>query len=118
MPKSMLLAIPAAVLLVSAATLAQDNKSNLEKLGQVKTPARLQNIPTIPQGGTKRCGPEKEFGKDQAAARFPCGLYALVPDACDMSVRPASIIVEHMRPCEAQVYAVTDRSKWRPSPKK
>ena len=44
MRKSMLLAIPAAVLLVSAATLAQDNPSNLEKLGQFKTTGASPNI--------------------------------------------------------------------------
>ena len=53
MHKGMMLAVPAAVILASVAAFAQDNPSNLDKLGQFKTTGASPNIPTIPQGGAK-----------------------------------------------------------------
>ena len=53
MQKSMLLAVPAAMLLASVTAFAQNNPSNLEKLGEFKTTGASPNIPTIPQTGAK-----------------------------------------------------------------
>ena len=59
MHKRMILGAAAAVLFASGATFAQNNPSNLEKLGEFKTTGASPNIPTIPQGGAKAAALKK-----------------------------------------------------------
>lgn len=61
MHRRTMLAVSAAVLLASAAALAQDNSSNLDKLGQFKTTGASPNIPTVPQGGAKAAALKKNW---------------------------------------------------------
>ena len=85
-----MLAVPAAVILASVAAFAQDNPSNLDKLGQFKTTGASPNIPTIPQGGAKAAALKKNLEKIKLPHGFHIGLYAIVPDARHMSVGPVS----------------------------
>jgi hypothetical protein len=79
MHKGMMLAVPAAVILASVAAFAQDNPSNLDKLGQFKTTGASPNIPTIPQGGAKAAALKKNLEKIKLPHGFHIGLYAIVP---------------------------------------
>ena len=110
MRKGMMLAASAAVLFVSAAAFAQNNPSNLEKLGEFKTTGASPNIPTIPQGGAKAAALKKNLEKIKLPHGFHIGLYAIVPDARHMAVGPQGIVT-FVGTRKAQVYAVTDRSK-------
>jgi glucose/arabinose dehydrogenase len=110
MQKSMLLAVPVAMLLASVTALAQNSPSNLEKLGSMKTTGASPNIPTIPQGGPKAAAIKKNLEKIKLPHGFHIGLYALVPDARHMAVGPQGIVT-FVGTRKAQVYAVTDRGK-------
>jgi glucose/arabinose dehydrogenase len=110
MLKHTMLAVSAAALLASAAAFAQNNPSNLEKLGQFKTTGASPNIPTIPQGGPKAEAIKKNLAKIKLPHGFHIGLYALVPDARHMAVGPQGIVT-FVGTRKAQVYAVTDRGK-------
>ena len=110
MHKSMMLAVPAAVLLASVAAFAQNSPSNLEKLGQFKTTGASPNIPTIPQTGPKADAIKKHLEKIKLPHGFHIGLYALVPDARHMAVGPQGIVTV-VGTRKANVYAVTDRGK-------
>ena len=59
--KRMILGASLAVLFASTAALAQNNPSNLEKLGQFKTPGASPNIPMVPQGGAKAAALKKNW---------------------------------------------------------
>ena len=54
--KCTILSALVATLLAATAALAQNNPSNLERLGEFKTTGASPNIPTVPQG----CGAEEE----------------------------------------------------------
>src|SRR5208282_6704271 len=110
MQKSMLLAVPVAMLLASVTALAQNNPSNLEKLGSMKTTGASPNIPTIPQTGPKADAIKKNLQSVKVPPGFHIGLYALVPDARHMAVGPQGIVT-FVGTRKAQVYAVTDRGK-------
>ena len=110
MHKRMMLAASAAVLFASAAAFAQNNLSNLEKLGEFKTTGASPNIPTIPQGGAKAAALKKNLEKIKLPHGFHIGLYAIVPDARHMAVGPQGIVT-FVGTRKAQIYAVTDRSK-------
>jgi len=110
MQKSMLLAVPVAMLLASVTALAQNNPSNLEKLGSMKTTGASPNIPTIPQTGPKADAIKKNLEKIKLPHGFHIGLYALVPDARHMAVGPQGIVT-FVGTRKANVYAVTDRGK-------
>ena len=91
MHKRMMLAASAAVLFASAAAFAQNNPSNLEKLGEFKTTGASPNIPTIPQGGAKAAA-LKNNEKIKLPHGFHIGLYFIVPDARHMAVGPQGIV--------------------------
>ena len=110
MHKSMTLAVSAAALLVSATAFAQNNPSNLEKLGEFKTTGASPNIPTIPQGGAKAAALKKNLEKIKLPHGFHIGLYAIVPDARHMAVGPQGVVT-FVGTRKANVYAVTDRGK-------
>ncbi len=109
MHKRMLLAVPA-MLLASVTAFAQNNPSNLEKLGQFKTTGASPNIPTIPQTGPKADAIKKDLEKIRLPHGFHIGLYALVPDARHMAVGPQGIVT-FVGTRKSHVYAVTDRGK-------
>ena len=73
MHKRMMLAASAAVLFASAAAFAQNNPSNLEKLGEFKTTGASPNIPTIPQGGAKAAALKKNLEKIKLPHGFHIG---------------------------------------------
>src|SRR5215831_11411990 len=108
--RHILLGASVAVLFASAAAWAQNNPSNLDKLGQFKTTGASPNIPTIPQGGAKAAALKKNLEKIKLPHGFHIGLYAIVPDARHMAVGPQGIVT-FVGTRKAQVYAVTDRSK-------
>ena len=110
MQKSMLLVVPAAMLLASVTVFAQNSPGNLEKLGSMKTTGASPNIPTIPQGGPKAAAIKKNLEKIKLPHGFHIGLYALVPDARHMAVGPQGIVT-FVGTRKANVYAVTDRGK-------
>jgi len=110
MQKSMLLTVAAAMLLASVTAFAQNNPSNLEKLGEFKTTGASPNIPTIPQTGPKADAIKKNLEKIKLPHGFHIGLYALVPDARHMAVGPQGIVT-FVGTRKANVYAVTDRGK-------
>ena len=110
MHKRLTLAVSTAILLVSAAAFAQNNPSNLEKLGQFKTTGASPNIPTIPQTGPKADAIKKNLTKIKLPHGFHIGLYALVPDARHMAVGPQGIVT-FVGTRKSHVYAVTDRGK-------
>ena len=88
MHKLMLLGACVAVLFASTAVLAQNNPSNLEKLGEFKTTGASPNIPTVPQGGAKAAALKKNLEKIKLPHGFHVALYAIVPDARHMAVGP------------------------------
>ena len=92
MHKRMMLAVSAAALLASAAAFAQNNPSNLEKLGQFKATGASPNIPTISQGGVKAEALKKNLEKIKLPHGFHIGLYAIVPDARHMAVGPQGVV--------------------------
>ena len=112
MPRRTILAVSAAALLATATVVAfaENNPSNLEKLGQFKTTGASPNIPTVPQGGAKAAALKKNLEKIKLPHGFHIGLYAIVPDARHMAVGPQGIVT-FVGTRKAQVYAVTDRSK-------
>ena len=112
MQKSLLLAVPAAMLLASVTAFAQNNPSNLEKLGEFKTTGASPNIPTIPQTGPKADAIKKHLEQIKLPHGFHIGLYALVPDARHMAVGPQGIVT-FVGTRKANVYAVTDRCEIR-----
>ena len=61
MPRRTILAVSAAALLATATVVAfaENNPSNLERLGQFKTTGASPNIPTVPQGGVKAAALKK-----------------------------------------------------------
>ena len=63
MNRRMILGASVAVLFASTAVLAQNNPSNLEKLGEFKTTGASPNIPTVPQGGAKAAALKKNLEK-------------------------------------------------------
>jgi hypothetical protein len=84
--RRMTLGASVAVLFASTAVLAQNNPSNLEKLGEFKTTGASPNIPTVPQGGAKAAALKKNLEKIKLPHGFHIGLYAIVPDARHMAV--------------------------------
>ena len=111
MPRRTILAVSAAALLATATVVAfaENNPSNLERLGQFKTTGASPNIPTVPQGGAKAAALKKNLEKIKLPHGFHIGLYAIVPDARHLAVGPQGIVT-FVGTRKAQVYAVTDRS--------
>src|SRR5262245_28657414 len=110
MNRRTILGASVAVLFASTAALAENNPTNLEKLGEFKTTGASPNIPMLPQGGAKAAALKKNLEKIKLPRGFHIGLYAIVPDARHMAVGPQGIVT-FVGTRKAQVYAVTDRSK-------
>ena len=92
MNKCTILSALVATLLAATAALAQNNPSNLERLGEFKTTGASPNIPTVPQGGAKAAALKKNLEKIKLPHGFHIGLYAIVPDARHMAVGPQGIV--------------------------
>ena len=96
----------AAVFAVLSAAYAQ---TNVEKLGQMKTP-RVTEFEVIDQSASNAAAIKKTLARIKMPAGFKIDLYAIVPDARHMSLGPQGIVL-FVGTRKTDHWAVTDRDK-------
>ena len=103
-------AVAAALLTVPAFAQSKNAPGNLEKLSGFKSTGASMDIPSIDQKGDNAKAIKSILSAIKMPAGFKISLYAVVPDAREMTVGPQGVVT-FVGTRKNKVYSVTDRNR-------
>ena len=103
-------AVAAALSIAPAFAQGKNAPGNLEKLSGFKSTGTSMDIPSIDQKGDNAKAIKSILSAIKMPAGFKISLYAVVPDAREMTVGPQGVVM-FVGTRKNKVYAVTDRNR-------